>query len=65
MNTSIINWKTTVAGILSGCLLAALTVYKPGMNVKQWLLAGGVAALGALPGILAHDGFVPPAPPAK
>lgn len=62
MNTIITNWKTTLAGIGAGLLLAALGVYKPGMTVKQWAAFALVAATGALPGILAHDGFVVPNP---
>jgi len=64
MNAIAQNWKTTVAGIAGGLLLSALTVYKPGMTVKQWGLAALVAVVGALPGILAHDGFAVPAAPA-
>jgi hypothetical protein len=63
MNAAIANWKTTLAGIAGGLLLAALTVYHPGMTVKQWGQAALVAAVGALPGILAHDGFLPAAKP--
>jgi hypothetical protein len=59
MNAAVKNWKTTVSGIAGGVLLAALTVYKPGMSIRQWALAAAVAAIGALPGILAHDGVVP------
>jgi hypothetical protein len=63
MNTVITNWKTTLAGIGGGVLLAALTVYHPGMTVKQWAGAAIVAIVGALPGILAHDGFIPTTTP--
>lgn len=59
MNSSLVNWKTTVAGIVFGILLAFKTVYQPGMSLKQWAFAAVVAFLGALPGILAHDGFAP------
>lgn len=62
MNTVITNWKTTASGIAGGLLLAALTVYHQGMTVKQWAGAALVAIVGALPGILAHDGFTPPKP---
>lgn len=64
MNTAVLNWKTTAAGVVFGILLAFQTVYKPGMSLKQWAVAAGVAFLGALPGILAHDGFVPKVGPA-
>jgi hypothetical protein len=63
MNTALTNWKTTLAGIAGGLLLSALTVYHPGMTVKEWAGAALVAAVGALPGILAHDGFLPASKP--
>jgi hypothetical protein len=64
MNSALSNWKTTLGGIVGGLLLASLTVYHPGMTVKEWGAAALVAIGGALPGILAHDGFVAPQPPA-
>ena len=45
---------------MAGIVIAGLTVYKPGMDWKGWASALVVALAGALPGILAHDGFTVP-----
>ena len=60
MNAALKNWKTTLAGLAVGILLAALTVYHAGMTWKEWLAAAGIAIIGALPGILAQDGITLP-----
>lgn len=55
MYASLMNWKTTTAGIVFGILMAYQTVYKPGMSLKEWSIAAAVFLIGALPGILAKD----------
>jgi hypothetical protein len=42
------HWRTTVAGVATGCAYAALGVYQHNMTLKQWALAAGVAVLGYL-----------------
>jgi hypothetical protein len=60
MGAALKNWKTSAAGVaLGAAVLAAVAAYKPGMTLKEWAGAAVIAALAALPGILAHDGVAP------
>jgi hypothetical protein len=52
LTTVLKNWKTSLIGIVAGAMLAASSVYKPGMTWKDW----GAAVAVALLGLVAGDG---------
>lgn len=48
MNTILVNWKTSLVGLVVGALTIAVGVYQPGMSWRTWALGAAIAIWGAV-----------------
>jgi hypothetical protein len=45
---SLVNWKTSLLGLVVGALTVAVGYYQPGMSWRTWALGAAVAIWGAV-----------------